>query len=170
MSNLPALSATYYEVRLKDDLTGGFTTLNFPDPKANVWVRHRQEVLFQGLEEDQPIQTGGTEKIYAKKTDMEEYWEMDQQAGMNRLKKVPAHLVPRTGAMRPSDWSQARLRSYMRYICRVNKVKSVELIRHSKVVLLPMILPSLMLRDEPPAPEQGIVAVNSHFGEYPREK
>ena len=47
----------YFEANLYYDKGGGSVTqLRFPDPKANPWVRHRQQILARGLAEDLPME------------------------------------------------------------------------------------------------------------------
>lgn len=54
ISNRPGKQpAIQFEVLLKDGKGALIKRLKFPDPEANFWVRHRQEMLAQALGEDQ---------------------------------------------------------------------------------------------------------------------
>src|SRR5207253_2563114 len=54
MTNQPEVPQVYFEARVRDEKGKLLTTLKFPDPQANYWVRHRQALLAQGLGNDQP--------------------------------------------------------------------------------------------------------------------
>jgi hypothetical protein len=165
LSNRLMTSEVKIEARLKDD-QGNLTTLNFPDPEANAWVRHRQSLLALALGDDLAVQAPRGEAIPApdKKMPTVTIWEPVKGEANLRLRTVQEHLVPKDRPVfRPSDWSLLLARSYARYLCREHGAVSVELIRHSK----DPVVPAMMFLDEPP-PGTFEELVCS-FGEYRRE-
>src|SRR5262245_54737127 len=64
-TNRTGLPAVYFEVRLFDAKGNQVKTVTVPDKRANFWVRHRQELLAQGLADDQPVQPPRGEVIAA---------------------------------------------------------------------------------------------------------
>jgi hypothetical protein len=168
VTNRPGdLPGVQFDVRLKDDRgeylrddRGEVIELHFPDPHANPWVRHRQEVLASSLAPDFPIEPQGGEVIAAigeKVPRVAIWWRADQKFPPDlgapppppptdhtiklRLLTVPQHLVPRNmGAMRPSDWSLVLARSYARYQCRAHGAASAEIVRHTREPVSPAVL------------------------------
>jgi hypothetical protein len=162
-SNRPAPFAAYFEVQLKDNKGIVIKTLKFPDEKANFWVRHRQQILAQGLAEDQPVQLG-TEVLGAAggTVPVIEIWEPGE-GNVLRLVKKEKNLVPRDRpVVRPSEWSKLLAQSYLRYLCKEYQADSAELIRHSRDLVMPM---DLFV----PRPD-AFNELQSNFGEYRREQ
>src|SRR5439155_9970192 len=115
------LPAVKFEVRLKDDQGLPLETLEFPSPKANGWVRQRQELLAQELSDDDPVQGPRGEVIPAPATKMEtvRIWDMVPGVNVLKLRPAPLHLIPKDRPVfRPRDWSLLLARSYVRYLCR----------------------------------------------------
>jgi len=161
--------AACFEVHLKDAFGAVTKTLRFPDPKANFWVRHRQEQLASWLAADEPLQPRGSEKIAAprQKADEVEFWDMPkEEPGTLRLKRLPEHLAPRDQAIvRPTERAKMLAASYLRYLCREHDAASAELVRIHRDTIMPMVL----IMPEPPR-EENMMTVKSYFGEYSREK
>src|SRR5438067_1566797 len=65
VGNHPTAPGVSLEARLKDASGEVVTTLRFPDPEANPWVRHRQELFAQAFVPDQPIAPPPGESIPA---------------------------------------------------------------------------------------------------------
>jgi hypothetical protein len=165
-SNRPGTPAVYLEAHLKNAAGEEVGTLKFPEDDVNPWVRHRQEVLVQGLGGDQPVPPPQSEVIAAAGHKVPEVlmWDaVDNQGNTLTLKKVPMHLVPRDRPiMRPSEWSLVLADSYRRYLCRTYGAASVEIIRHHKDPIPPAVL---FEENIPPgAFSEGI----SHFVELPK--
>ncbi len=167
-TNNVAVTEIYLEVRLKDEFGNVTHKLKFPDDKANYWVRHRQKLLAQALGEDQPAQDAPTDYIsqagnVVKRMPTKEIWE--EINGVLHLKRVES--VPRDRSyFRPSPTAKVLAESYMRYLCNEHKAASAELVRFSKQAVMPIMLfvnEDEMRRRLPPVLE-------SHFGEYRREK
>jgi hypothetical protein len=165
ISNRPAdIPGVRFEVRLKNDQGEVIETLHFPDPNANPWVRHRQEVLANALAPDLPIQQQGGEVIPAAGENPTVFlWALPGEdfSGMKppppptdrnvplHLQAVPQHRVPRYRmAMRPSEWALILARSYTRYLCRTHGAASGEIIRHTRESVSPAVL---FGNDTPPA-------------------
>ncbi|MCS7046961.1 MAG: hypothetical protein NZO58_11440 [Gemmataceae bacterium] len=158
--------SVYFEAHLKDANGNVVKTVKVPDPKANFWVRHRQQLLADGLFEDLPVPPPGSERLGApKKT----YWEASDKQFV--LKTVPEHLVPRNPpVMSPSPWSLLLAQSYMRYLCRTHRAASAELVRHSRdAVLPPNLLPPMML-ESGQLPPQLFEEFVANFGVYRRDQ
>lgn len=142
--------AVYFEVHLKDARGDHLKTLKFPDPKANPWVRHRQQLLADALFGDNqtPPPQGEVIAPRAQKAPMRTIWEpLDKQMV---LKTIPEHLLPRDRPMilSPSEWSLLTAKSYARHLCRVHDASAAEIVRHSRDIVLP---PTLL---PPPLPGQ----------------
>jgi hypothetical protein len=154
-SDLPGVE---FEVRLKDGDGKPLQTLKFPDPQANAWVRHRQQLLAHSLAPDLPVAPPGGEVIAApgQKMPAVTLWMMPDEgipgspaktlaalmtpdrAAPLRVQTVPQHLVPRNRpVMRPSDWALVLERSYARYLCRLHGAASAEVIRHTREPIPP---------------------------------
>jgi len=165
-SNRPAPIAVYFEVRLKNERGEVFNTLKFPDDKAPWWIRHRQEILAQNLIPDVTEAPRGVEKIPAagKELDEVEMWTREDPFTM-KLEMVPELKIKRDQPYeRPSQWSKLLAQSYMRHLAREHKAAAVELIRHSRPAVNPMMLflPEDHIKDN-------FTDLQSHFGEYRRE-
>jgi len=165
LSNRLSVSEVFFEARLKDD-KGNVTTLQFPDPTGNPWVRHRQSLLAGGLGDDIPVQAPRGEVIPAPGQQMQTYtiWEPVKGEDTLKLREVPEHLVPKDRPVfRPSPWTLLLAHSYARYLCREHGAVSCELIRHSKDQVLPAVM---FLPEPPPGTFDELVC---SFGEYRRE-
>lgn len=168
-SNRPEMVGVYFEVKLKDEKGQEIETLRFPQKDANPWVRHRQQLLAQGLAGDQPLPQRGGERVIGsrQKAPTLSYWKADPTSPDQPMRHVtePEHLVPRDPNMaQPSKWSLLLAEAYMRYLCRERGAASAELIRYSR----PAIRPEWMfLEQEPP---DAFRTLSAHFGEYRREK
>ena len=179
VSNRPAdLPGVEFDVRLKNEQGEVIKTLHFPDPVANPWVRHRQEVLASALAPDLPLQQQGGEVIPAPGENPTVFlWALpgedftgtkppprvtDRNVPLH-LQAVPKHRVPRYRmAMRPSEWSLTVARSYARYLCRIHGAASAEIIRHTRESVSPAVL---FDEDTPPGNFDDLVA---SFGDMPK--
>jgi hypothetical protein len=183
VSNRPGdMPGVQFEVRLKDDKGEIIQTLAFPDPGANSWVRHRQELLASALAPDIPVQPLGGEVIAAPdgKVPTEYLWllpgevkdilgiEPPAQSGGQRkvelsLHAVDKNLIPRGGRpfMRPSEWAMVLSRSYARYLCRTHGAASAEIVRLSREP----VAPGVLFGNPNVPPVETLVA---SFGEMPR--
>jgi hypothetical protein len=158
ITNRPAdFHGVQFEVRLKNDKGEEIARLHFPDPDANPWVRHRQEVLASSLGLDLPVEQQGGEVIPApgEKVPTVPLWALageDFSAPMQQppqadpnaplhLQAVPQHRLPRyPGRMRPSEWSLILARSYARHLCRTHGAASAEIVRHTREPVPPAVL------------------------------
>ena len=177
------IPAVEMEVRLKDDAGKVTRTLHFPDPQANPWVRHRQELLARGLAPDLPTEPSGQEVVPApgQKAPTADVWltrddvipdpassakldfltdpDPDHPVQL-RLRTVPLHLVPRgRGVMKPSDMSVVAARSYARCLCRQYGAAKAEIIRRTREP----ISPALLSKGEPP--DDAFEELLASFGE-----
>jgi hypothetical protein len=167
MSNRVAMPEIFFEARLKDE-QGNVTTLKFPDPGANWWIRHRQGLLAMGLGDDMPVQTPRSEVIPAPGQKMRTVmvWAPVQGDSNLRLQTMEEHLVPKDRPVfRPSPWALLLAHSYSRYLCRAHGAASVELIRHSK----DQVIPAILFLDEDKIPPDTYNELVCSFGEYRRE-
>ncbi len=158
----PGAPAAAFEVRLKDSGGQVVQTLEFPDARANCWVRHRQAQLAQDLADDVPVPPRQGETIPAPGQQVPNvtYWDSAEDCAL-RLKTVPEHLVPRDRPVfRPSEWSMVLARSYVRHLCREYGAASGELVRRTREP----VAPDLMFTDEPPAAAFDTLVAN--FGEF----
>jgi hypothetical protein len=174
-TNRPRNSSAYFEIILKD-VAGDEKTLKYPDDKANFWVRHRQEMLFQGFEEPQMMEPLSAIQIEGEgqQAEMIEYWFHDPMNNRLDLKRELKRVAPRNVPLpTPSDWTKLRVQAYMRYLCQKHNAVSAKLVRHSKEVDPIALMPSLVLTARPnqePAWDRIIVKLETRFGEYSREK
>jgi hypothetical protein len=142
MSNRPDQTAIFFEVRLKSEAGEVVKTLRFPEKGANAWVKQRQELLAQGLGDDEQVQAPRGEVIPAPGQKMERVpiWE---PVGENQfaLREVELHLIPKDRPVfRPREWSVLLVRSYLRHLCREYGAASAELTRHSRQAVMPALL------------------------------
>jgi hypothetical protein len=168
-TNRPALPNAFFEVRLKDAQGQLLTTLQFPDDKANSWVRHRQNLLARALADDQQVEAVGGERVAApgQKAPTLPIWDLDGPRRL-RLRDLPDHLLrdvidQRKGPVfRPSELSLVLAHSYARHLCRVHGAASAEIVRHTRDPIYPVVL-----FEGEPAPDafQDLVAT---FGEMSR--
>jgi hypothetical protein len=162
-SNRSSDLAVYFEVQLKGEL-GEVRTLKFPDEKANFWVRHRHDLLAQYLFPDQRLPPRGNQRLPAlgKEVPKVEIW-VRAEAGSIRLKQVEEldDLLRNPEVEQPTERAKLFAQSYARYLCRAHKAVSAEVIRHSRLTVMPMDLYA-------PRPEL-FNEMKSYFGEYRRE-
>jgi hypothetical protein len=151
-SNRPGdLPGVEFEVRLRDRDGTLMETVRFPDPGANPWLRHRQELLARGLAPDLPVQPPQSEVIppAGEKVPMLDIWALHGEDFSGKpaaappdsklpleLRSVPQHRIPRPpmgrSVMRPPEWALVLARSYSRYLCRTHGAASAEIIRHTR--------------------------------------
>jgi hypothetical protein len=157
-SSYPNLPHAFLEVRLRRQKGDEpFATHRIPDPKANLWVRHRQELLARGLVVDPLVSPPAGDVIPApgQKPRILKIWEESPQDRMLKIREVPEHLLPRDRQVqRPAEWSLLLVRSFGRYLGRRFGAEYVEIIRHHRDPLPPMAFSS---RESPP-PVQDLVA------------
>jgi hypothetical protein len=160
-SNRPAdRYGVEFEVRLKDADGKLIKTLRFPDPAANPWVRHRQEILAQGLAVDLPVPPPQGEVLAAPggKVPTRSIW-LRKDEDIAKLAKQPAppptgkpvglrlETVPvndlvllRRDVWRPSEWTLVLAKSYSRYLCRKEGAASAEVVRRTRTSVSPAVL------------------------------
>jgi hypothetical protein len=151
-SNRPGdIPGVQFEVRLRDKDGTLMETLQFPDPNANPWVRHRQEILASALAPDLPLPPSQSEVIppAGEKVPNVDLWAIkgedfsgklgampppaDGKAPLE-LRSVPQHRVPRNRGQvwRPSEWSLVLARSYARHLCHAHGAATAEIVRHTR--------------------------------------
>src|SRR5262249_54167751 len=65
VSNKPGeIPGVRFEVRLREKDGTLMETLQFPDPNANPWLRHRQELFARFFAPDQPVESPRSDVIY----------------------------------------------------------------------------------------------------------
>jgi hypothetical protein len=162
-TNRPGVPDAAVEVRLKDDKGEPIQTVRFPDPGANRFVRHRQQILARQLADDQPVPPPQGEVIPAPSQEVRHVTILDGDGGRNlTLRSVPEHLVPRDRPVfTPSEWSLVLARSYTRYLCRTHGAASGEVIRHFREAIPPVVLFNEL-------PAANFEETITHFGEMPR--
>ncbi len=159
VTNRPAdLPGVRFEAVLRDKDGNVTQTLQFPDPNANPWVRHRQEVLASALAPDLPAEKPASDIIAppGQKPAMVDIWALpgedftasavppppsspDKKLPL-RLQSVPQFRLRYRDYWRPSEWSLVLARSYARYLCRANGAASAEIVRHSREPVGPDVL------------------------------
>jgi hypothetical protein len=168
----------FFEVRLLDEEGNPLKTLRFPDPEANRWVRHRQQLLASWLGNDQPVPYPQGEVLAPPGQELptREVWDyVDEQGtlGLRRVNDIQLRKVfddrgPGGGVMAPSQLSRVMAGSYVRHLCRQHGAASGVLLRHSKNV----IPPALMFVPEPELArftgEGRYETLVSNFGEFSR--
>lgn len=164
-TNRPGAPGVTLEVKIRDEAGKVTETLKFPDDKANAFVRHRQVLLLRQLADDQPMPPQQAEVVPAPHKEMRKVsiWRATEP-GKLQLNAIPEILVPRDQPVfRPSDWSMLLVKSYARYLGRTHHAASVELIRHTKDPVPPIVL---YLGDVPPG---AFDELTSSYGELPHE-
>ncbi len=175
-SNRMGMPGAEFTVKLKNKGGEVIKTLTFPDPDANPWVRHRQELLARALADDQFVQKPGPVPLAGLGREKERIKIWDGQPGQTevtaekpyRLVEKQQHelgLIPRNEIFRPSDWSLLLVRSYARYLCREHGAASAEVMRHTKEAIPPAVL---VWPTEPPRGMFGNEFF-ANFGDLPRE-
>ncbi|MBM3995306.1 MAG: hypothetical protein FJ303_14310 [Planctomycetes bacterium] len=157
--------AVYFEVHLtKAD--GNVVHRKFPDDKANLWVRHRQQLLAQNLVPDQRLPPRGNVRLPApgKELPKVEIWFRDEPMTL-RVKRVDENddILRSPVVDQPSPWAKALVKSYLRYLCREHNAVKGELIRVSR----PTVHPTDLIA---PRPAEEFKELRSHFEEYRREE
>jgi hypothetical protein len=145
--NYPLNPGVFLEATFKD-AHGDPIAVRFPDPEANPWVRHLQEVFVQGLASDLPVAPLEGETVPApnKQVRTLAIWDQANNDSL-RLRHVQEHLIPRNRPVEgPSEWSLVLVHSYARYLCRKYGATSVEVVRHHREPLPP----AAMLSSRPP--------------------
>lgn len=140
VGNRPIAPGVSVEVKLKNVKGEVTTTVRWPDPAANAWVRFMQGLYVQGMVPDQPIAPLQGEEVPAphQQPRMVSIWEGDPAL---RLSKVPEHLIPRNRQVySPTDWSLVLAHACARYLCRTHGAASAEVIRHSREAISPAFL------------------------------
>jgi hypothetical protein len=148
--NRPIAPGVSLEVRLKDAKGELLTTVRFPDPQANAWVRYQQGLFAQGFVPDQPIVPPAGEAIPApnQQVRMVPIWDLAGEQSLH-LRRVAEHLIPRDRQVYgPTQWSLVLVHSYARYLCRTHKAASAEVVRHSRETIPPT---ALLMGNLPPA-------------------
>src|SRR6516165_3120462 len=140
-SNRPADFAANFEVQLKNEF-GEIKKFKFPDEKANFWVRHRQEILAQHLAADMPLPQRGNQRVGpggGKDLPKVEIW-VREDASTLRLKEVEEldPVLRNPDVLQPAKRAKLLAGSYARYQCRLHKAASAEVIRHSRMTVMPM--------------------------------
>lgn len=159
VTNRPAdIPGVRFEAVLRDKDGNVTKTLTFPDPNANPWVRHEQEVLAASLAPDLPTEKPASDVISApgQKPVSVDIWALPGEdftsnaappAGAPGDRNLPLHLehVPMfrlryRDYWRPSEWSLILVRSYARYLCRTHGAASAEIVRHTRNAVAPDVL------------------------------
>jgi hypothetical protein len=160
VTNRPAdIPGVRFEAILRDKDGSVLQTLTFPDPNANPWVRHRQEVLASSLAPDLPIEKPSSDVIAppGQKPLSVDLWALPGEdftanaappAGAIGDRNLPLHLehgVPQfrlryRDYWRPSEWAQLLARSYARYLCRTHGAASAEIVRYTREPVAPDML------------------------------
>lgn len=151
ISNRPPDFETRIEAKLRDANGEVMQVIHFPDQESNFIARHRQQLLAEGLSEDEPVEPLPGESIPAPNQEVRtvRIWEPGE-GRTGEIRQVEEHLIPRDRPVfGPSDWSMVVARSFARHLCREHGAASVELIRHTK----PLIPPDVVFLD--PKPQAG---------------
>ncbi len=153
--NIPGVR---FEVLLRDKDGTLMETLRFPDPNANPWVRHRQELLARQLTPDLPVPSPQSDVIPPPGEKPPEVWiwalhgedlmgePAPPPSGSKvplELKKVPQHRVPRAnvrGVMQPSEVALVLARSYARSLCRSHGAATAEVVRYTREPVSPSVV------------------------------
>jgi hypothetical protein len=167
-ANIPEVE---FEVLLKDAQGNLMETLHYPDPNANLWVRHRQKVLASALAGDQSLPPNQSVAIPAPGAQipttlvwMEPKEHRADDAPLTEsieghpvqfwLKEEHNHLLPRGRPLSaPGDLTLILVRSYARYLCRSHGAARAEVVRLMRDPIPPAVLygqdlPPEMYRDK----------------------
>ncbi len=161
------------EVRLSDQDGRLIRTVALPEPQANPWLRHREELLVRQLAPDLPVpppgqeflpppgKPGPTATVWLSREDDLPGWKAPEDAGIQFwLATIPQHLVPRNReVMRPSDWAVVLVHSYARRLCRESGAARAEVVRFSREPMAPLVLYGNM------PPPEAFVERSASFGE-----
>jgi hypothetical protein len=169
-TNRPALPELSLEIKLKDqagnalkDHQGEDLVISIPDNGANLWVRHRQELLARWVGNDMGVAAPMSVAIAAPGQQVPEvsYWEMTQ-GGQLTLVRQPQHLVPRDRpVMGPSPVSLLLVRSYVRHLCRTHGAAKADVVRYHREPIPPMVLMT-----DANVPAEAFDPITSDFGEF----
>jgi hypothetical protein len=161
----PVRPGIHVEIRLKDESGQELARVRLPDENANPWVRHRQEILANGLGDDVPVRIPGSELVPAVGREVEQvdYWVFNMNELTQRRDRKPINQFDRTQAwVRPSDQADLLAGAYVRYLCRQHGADRAEVIRYHKNPIPPAVL----VEDLP----GGMFGQwTSFFGEYTRD-
>jgi hypothetical protein len=163
-SNIPGTRAVYIEARLKDESGKVFKTVILPDPEANSYVQHRQQLFANGLADDVLVPPPGGEDVAApgEKLARIDIWDTPKDRPLE-IKTVSVLRVPRgRPVFRPSEWSLVLARSYARHVRQTHGAARVEILRHWADPIPPMVLFGMDPR--PGAFDEQV----ANFGEFPR--
>lgn len=173
--NQPQQPGVTAEVRLKDAEGNELPAVTFPNPEANLWVRHRQAQFVAFLAPDEPVPiTGLTESAPApgqtgRSIDILEGGPNE----MLRLRRMEEHLVrdyriksripDDMPLYRPPAYALLRAKSLARYVCRtMPSVSEAEVIRRTREPIPPQI----MFENQPRLNEEDL---RVHFGKMMRK-
>jgi len=163
-SNRTLFSTVQVKVHLTKDEDGQETVLTFPDPKANMWVRHRQSILIQRFGDDQPhmLNQDPSVRITAPegKADMAFFlfptnpndpdsdliFYETPQFEFKRVKEKYREF-PFFG---PSESSMILMTSFIRHLQHEHGAAKVEVVRQSRNPRFPM----LMMQRDPTVPDK----------------
>jgi hypothetical protein len=164
-SNSPGALSLALQAQFKN-AAGEDTTLIFPDPNANFWVRHRQAILANQLGNDLPYLPPQTRQVAAPGREIERVtiWRNpENQANRLELKTVPVLDLPRDQMnLQPNPQANLFAAAYARYLCRQHGVSKVQIIRRHQPPI-----PSVVLVDKN-IPESFFDPIFSYFGELPQ--
>jgi hypothetical protein len=140
--NRPGQMGVYLEAKLRDRDGGEIGTVRIPDPDANAFIRHRQELLVRHLIEEVPVTPPPTEVIPPPGQKGPTALMYDSTGPHSAsLRRVSVNLVPRDRPVyRPNDWALVLARSYTRFLCREHGAASAELTLHVKMPYPPAVL------------------------------
>jgi hypothetical protein len=141
LSNHPASPGVFLEAKLKDEDGKVITTVRLPDPEANAYVRHYQELLVRNLATDEPVQPPEGERVGPHGSlRTVKYWDRAAD-GTLKIKSVSELEVPRgRPVFRPSNWSLVLTRSFGRHLLHRHGAASVQLLRHTRDAVPPQVL------------------------------
>lgn len=162
-SNRPGMPGVWLEFRLKDADNNDLGTVKVPGDDVNPWVRHRQSLLMQLMQNDQRVMPPMSEVIAAPGQEVPrvQYWDRDPADGRLKLKTVSINDVPRAQpVMGPSPFAFLMARSYARYLCRETGAAKVELFRHHQDPIRPFVLTDESIT------ARAFDEVISNFGEF----
>ncbi|HVS37507.1 MAG TPA: hypothetical protein VMS17_18230 [Gemmataceae bacterium] len=161
------------EVRLRDADGRMMRNVDLPEPQANPWLRHREELLVRQLAPDLPVpppgmdmlpppgKAGPTTTVWLTRDDVIPGWTAPDDADVQFwMATIPQHLVPRNReVMRPSEWAVLLARSYSRRLCRETGAARAEVVRITREPMPPLVLFGNM------PPPDAFVERSASFGE-----